>query len=132
MSLVRSVAAAAATLAALAAGAQPASADTGRPVGPTVLTLSVAATRDPAPRSVTLRCDPAGGGHPHARQACDALAVAGGGFGRLPGTRQMCPMIYAPVTATAQGVWRGIPVRWSQRFANACLLGERTGALFRF
>lgn len=129
MSVVRRAVTAAAALAALATGAHPAIAATD---GPTSLTLSVASADGAAPRGVTLDCDPAGGAHPHAQDACDALDQADGGFERLAPTRQLCPMIYAPVTATATGVWRGVPVHWSQQFSNACILDQRTGAVFRF
>ncbi len=129
MSVVRRAATAAVALTALAVTAHPAIADDD---GPTALTLSVSAAQDSAARNTTLNCDPAGGRHPHAQEACAALDQAGGGFERLAPTRQLCPMIYAPVTATATGVWHGTPVNWTQEFSNSCLLDQRTGAVFRF
>ncbi|MFF9753016.1 SSI family serine proteinase inhibitor [Streptomyces sp. NPDC014344] len=77
-----------------------------------------------------LRCDPPGGSHPHAEQACADLAAADGRITALPAGDALCPMIHAPVTAHAQGMWRGRPVSWSETFPNTCTLRARTGAVF--
>lgn len=47
-----------------------------------------------APKHWTLRCDPAGGTHPHAAAACSALLALKNPFA-LPKTHHMCPMILA-------------------------------------
>ncbi len=108
---------------------------TRKPYGPTRLVLTVSSSgvsRAGGPRTVTLTCDPAGGRHPDAREACDELTAANGGFTRLAATRGMCPMLFAPVTASASGTWRGTPVSWSREYANGCMLTRNTGAVFRF
>ncbi|MGW0795576.1 SSI family serine proteinase inhibitor [Streptomyces sp. NPDC002692] len=78
-----------------------------------------------------LLCAPPRGPHPHAERACAELAAAGGDIGRIPATSgALCPMIYAPVTAAARGEWDGRPVAYARTFANSCVLGADTGAVF--
>lgn len=80
-----------------------------------------------------LECDPDGGSHPDPGPACAALRAAGGDFGRLhsrPG--MMCPMIYAPVTAQATGVWAGRPVLFTHSYANRCAAAVESGGVFTF
>ncbi|MFD9127633.1 SSI family serine proteinase inhibitor [Kitasatospora sp. NPDC059571] len=73
-----------------------------------------------------------GGGHPAAARACAELAAAGGDLDRLPRGSALCPMVYQPVTAAADGLWDGRRVHWSQEFANACILRRATGTVFAF
>ncbi|MGV9916471.1 SSI family serine proteinase inhibitor [Streptomyces cellulosae] len=77
-----------------------------------------------------LRCDPPGGGHPHAEEACAQLSQADGRITALPAEDALCPMVYAPVTAHAEGMWRDRPVTWTETFPNTCTLRAHTGALF--
>ncbi len=128
MTAARRAATAAATLAALAGAAVPAIAAD----GPTRLTLSVSTPDHTFNRAATLACDPAGGYHPNAVEACDALTAADGGFEHPAAQTRYCSMIYAPVTATASGTWHGRTVYWSRQYPNACVLEQRTGAVFRF
>jgi hypothetical protein len=79
---------------------------------PAAVSLVIKVTGPPGalPRRWTLRCDPVGGTHPRAAQACRVLLHAKNPFAPLPrGT--MCPMIAtgAP-TATVKGTWFGRPV----------------------
>ncbi len=128
MTVVRRAATAAAALVALGTGAVPATAAD----APSRLTLSVVSADGTMSRGVTLDCDPANGPHPNARDACAELDAAGGGFERLTPAGHLCPMIYAPVTATATGSWHGQQVYWTRSFPNACFLDQSTGAVFRF
>ncbi|MET8410937.1 SSI family serine proteinase inhibitor [Streptomyces sp. NPDC005195] len=81
-------------------------------------------------RGTLLLCDPPQG-HPHAAQACAELATAEGDIGRIPATPgALCPMIYAPVTAAARGEWNGRQVGYTHTFANSCVMGAATGAVF--
>lgn len=108
------------------------------PHGPSSLVLTVTTANRSltaaaaTPRTVTLRCDPAGGPQPYARAACSELDAASGGFDHIATTRRMCPMIFAPVTATATGTWQGHPVNWSRQYANSCVLAQHTGDVFSF
>ena len=77
-----------------------------------------------------LLCDPPLG-HPHAAQACEELRAAGGDISRIPPRADvLCPLIYAPVTASAQGVWDGRRVAYTHTFANSCVMVAETGAVF--
>ncbi|MFD6034744.1 SSI family serine proteinase inhibitor [Streptomyces griseoincarnatus] len=117
----------------LLAGATPAAhADTSPEPG-NWLMLSVRHGEAPAAGAeggTLLRCDPPGGGHPHAEEACAQLSAADGRITTLPAEDTLCPMIHAPVTAHAEGVWRDRPVTWSETFPNTCALRAHTGALF--
>ncbi|WP_369249917.1 subtilase-type protease inhibitor [Streptomyces sp. R41] len=77
-----------------------------------------------------LFCDPPLG-HPHAAQACEELRAAGGDISRIPPRADaLCPMIYAPVTASAKGVWDGRRVAYTHTFSNSCVMAAATGAVF--
>ena len=82
-------------------------------------------------RSVVLRCDPAGGAHPKALEACAQLARNGGRFTR-PAGHIACTLQYAPVQVTASGRWRGRLVWFTKSYGNSCELRAHTGALFDF
>ncbi|WP_396279136.1 SSI family serine proteinase inhibitor [Kibdelosporangium aridum] len=84
-------------------------------------------------RARKLRCDPPSGDHPHPDTACHDLAVAEGDLARLPGEPgKVCSGVYKPVTVTALGEWRGIPVRFEQSYRNACKMTASTGLVFDF
>jgi hypothetical protein len=82
---------------------------------------------------VTLRCDPLGGTHPKATDACKAVAAVKGNLRALRRTEGvMCLALYQPVTAAATGTWRGRTVRYKKTFSNKCVLAVETGAVFQF
>jgi Subtilisin inhibitor-like len=85
-------------------------------------------------RTVTLQCDPAGGTHPKAAEACADVAKAGGDLAQMPANTnpRACFMIYAPVTVTAKGKWQGQPVRFTEKFPNSCVMRDKTGSVFDF
>lgn len=99
----------------------------------TTLTLTVTVPEGDG-ESVQLTCEPAGGSHPNASSACAEILAANGDFDGLPGDSEqtMCTMEYAPVTAVAEGTWRGRPVSWQREFGNACRLRTATGTVFLF
>ena len=84
--------------------------------------------------SVVLTCDPPDGTHPNATRACADIHAARGDFSALRGDQQqtMCTMEYQPVTAIAEGMWRGDPVEWEHEFGNSCTLHTTTGSVFQF
>ena len=84
-----------------------------------------------ASRSVTLHCEPPGGGHPEAARACSELSASGGGIEHAPDGR-MCTTVHSPVTARAKGSWRGKPVRFQTEYGNDCVMRSRTGSVFAF
>jgi hypothetical protein len=83
---------------------------------------------------VVLQCDPTGGTHPKAAEACADVAKAGGDLAQMPAgaNPQACFMIYAPVTVTAQGKWQGQPVRFTKKYPNTCVMHDKTGSVFDF
>ncbi|WP_433869949.1 SSI family serine proteinase inhibitor [Saccharopolyspora sp. CA-218241] len=97
---------------------------------------AVGSTAEPgaALRTALLTCDPAGGTHPKAEAACTDLAGVRGDLTALAESRpaKMCPLIYQPVTVTAQGTWRGKPVSFEQTFSNDCVATSSTGEVFAF
>ena len=98
----------------------------------TVLLLSVEPHVDGAPRVATLRCEPAGGRHPHAATACQNVAAVDGDLAALEVDRGPCTLEYAPVTVRALGWWRDRPVSYVETFGNRCHLLRETGTLFAF
>lgn len=99
----------------------------------TTLRLTVTAPEADA-EGVLLTCRPAGGSHPNADRACAEIVAAQGDFNALPGApgQTGCTMEYQPVTAVAEGTWRGEPVSWRHEFGNTCTLHTATGTVFQF
>lgn len=99
--------------------------------GDTRLLLTISGTEQTWIRGVWLDCPDTGNGHhPRAADACTALERADGDPGRLPGRLRWCALEHAPVTATAQGTWRGQPVDWHRTYASPCTLQAHTGPVF--
>ncbi|RKT57403.1 SSI family serine proteinase inhibitor [Saccharothrix australiensis] len=83
-------------------------------------------------RTITLTCGPAGGTHPRAEQACEAL---GGVDGEIAGMAQqsvVCTLEYDPVTVEATGLWHGRERRFTATFPNRCAMRAETGPVFDF
>ncbi|MCY0932496.1 SSI family serine proteinase inhibitor [Streptomyces sp. H27-H1] len=106
---------------------------------PSALVLAVAQGEDAATvvRASILSCAPtAAGTHPDPKAACASLAAAGT-FDTLlatPDTDRACPMVYEPVTVTADGVWNGQRVSWKHTFSNTCAMAATLNgnAVFAF
>ncbi|MTE19484.1 protease inhibitor protein [Streptomyces sp. TRM43335] len=106
---------------------------------PSALVLTVGKGEDPATatveRAVVLRCSPApGGDHPAPERACAELRAVDGEFASLVETDgdRFCPMVWDPVTVTADGVWDGRRVSYSHTFANSCVMADATDRVFAF
>ncbi|MFF3821844.1 SSI family serine proteinase inhibitor [Streptomyces bluensis] len=80
-------------------------------------------------RGTLLLCGPPQG-HRHAVRACEELREADGDITRIPPKDLYCPVIHAPVTASARGQWDGRTVAYTKTFSNACLMRANTGAVF--
>ncbi|MFJ3659165.1 SSI family serine proteinase inhibitor [Streptomyces sp. NPDC090119] len=93
------------------------------------LTVTRPGTTGGGTRAALLLCDPPQG-HPKAAEACAELAAADGDFSRLSDPDTLCPLIYAPVRAHAQGRWNGRPIEFERTFGNACQLRAETGDVF--
>jgi Subtilisin inhibitor-like len=87
------------------------------------------AARSKETRSALLLCDPPQG-HAGAARACEELSQAGGDIAGIPQKKAYCPMIHAPVTASAHGEWGGRPITYTRTFSNACLMAATTGSVF--
>lgn len=85
----------------------------------------------PAHERATLRCEPIGGSHRRAGAACAALRKVNGDFAALSVSDGACTLEYTPVTVTAQGTWKGRPVRYQRTYGNGCALRTGTGPVFR-
>ncbi|WP_405827843.1 subtilase-type protease inhibitor [Streptomyces sp. NBC_00105] len=118
------------------AAAQPASL-----YAPSAMVFTVAQGDDDAStvvRASTLSCAPTAlGTHPDPRSACAALNSTDGTLDRLlasPDPDRACPMHYAPVTVTADGVWKGSRVAWKHTFSNSCVMSATLNgnAVFAF
>lgn len=95
-----------------------------------MLTVSRGETPTASEGGTMLRCDPPGGEHRRAVEACAELAAVDGRIGDIPPREVFCPMVYAPVTAHASGTWRGQPVTYTETFPNPCTLTAHTGPVF--
>jgi hypothetical protein len=124
--MIRTVVGAVAVTTALLVGAAPAQA-----TSQSHLTLTYMAQAGYAD-AVKLDCNPPGGPHPEAAQACEVLRSTGADPGRIKPAQVMCMMLYAPVTAQITGTWRGGRVKWSHRYGNSCEMTRATGVLFKF
>ncbi|MFG2642609.1 SSI family serine proteinase inhibitor [Streptomyces sp. NPDC048370] len=108
-------------------------ADAAAPTPATRILLTVTSEATGDATEVWLGCRPTGGNHPEAEAACDEIHVAAGDFDQLVGNpAAICPMVYDPVTATAEGTYNKKPVTWKKTFSNACLLQAATGKVFAF
>jgi hypothetical protein len=116
-------------LAAAPAQAQPGAARAG---GALALSVTPAAPGATSARSALLRCDADGGTHTAATAACDDLRAVAGDVAALTTTDGICTREYAPVTATAIGLWQGRPLSYRATFANECELLLATGSVFEF
>lgn len=99
------------------------------------LLLTVAKGEEPYParKAVLLTCDPAGGNHPAPVAACTTIAATGGDVAAVEiQPDRPCVLIYAPVTVTARGYWKGQVVDYRETFPNSCVLQVVKGPVFGF
>jgi hypothetical protein len=108
------------------------SSDGGSSAG-TSLKISVVADKGATPKVMSLKCDPAGGNHPQATQACAALAEAGAKVFKPVPKSQVCSMLYGgPQTATVKGTYNGKAVDATFTRTNGCEVNrwEKLGTTF--
>ncbi|MFD9704762.1 SSI family serine proteinase inhibitor [Lentzea sp. NPDC059081] len=79
-----------------------------------------------------LTCEPAGGTHRNAKEACDQLIPVEGDFRRLEATGAMCTMELNPTKATLRGKWRKKRIDFQQVYSNPCVVRAFTGKVFDF
>jgi hypothetical protein len=94
------------------------------PSGATKLTVTYRATAKATPVVMQLTCDPAGGDHPRAAEACgrlDAARQSGSDPFAKPAPDEICTFIYGgPQTATVAGTWNGEDVDAKFSRTNGC------------
>lgn len=93
------------------------------------LHLSVAGRGQDSPTEATLTCAPAGGSHPRAAAACEAIRQAHGRFGDLPAAEGPCTLEYRPTVGEVTGHWLGEPVRFRRTYDNPCLAARESGGV---
>ncbi|KOV77071.1 SSI family serine proteinase inhibitor [Nocardia sp. NRRL S-836] len=79
-----------------------------------------------------LQCEPAGGPHKHAQEACDQLMPVDGDFRKLDDTGALCTMELNPTKATLRGKWRNKRIDFQQVYSNPCVMRASTGKVFDF
>lgn len=87
----------------------------------------------PLNKQVTLQCEPTGGTHPTADDACSKLLAVNGQFAllmRAPGYG--CGAVWMPVTVTVTGTWRLQPVYFTKTYGNECEAAVGSNFVFRF
>ncbi|MFB4299790.1 SSI family serine proteinase inhibitor [Actinomadura sp. NTSP31] len=107
---------------------RPSGAATVRPSGSPAdsLTIRIRASAQAPATTYTLTCDPAGGDHPKAADACAALSKAKAPFAPVPKDR-MCTDIYGgPEVATVKGTWQGKPIDTTFKRNDGCQLHRWT------
>ncbi|MGW3470524.1 SSI family serine proteinase inhibitor [Saccharopolyspora sp. NPDC000995] len=109
------------------ASAEPASSAHG-----SMMNLSIRGEAREDIRTTFLTCEPTGGSHPYANDACQALKDVNGDFTKLTTKQSACPLNYKPVTLSAKGRWQGKPVTFEKTFPNDCVAGAATGKVFSF
>ena len=78
-------------------------------------------------RWATLDCDPVGGHHPRAQEACDLIAEHGDIASVEVAADGVCTMIYRPVTVRVSGI-----EEYEETFSNECVMHNAKGAVFDF
>ncbi|TQM82908.1 subtilisin inhibitor-like [Saccharothrix saharensis] len=77
-----------------------------------------------------LTCEPAGGLHPRADQACLALSDVDGQIDGLSTGQALCTMEFDPVRVKASGTWRGETRSFEAEYPNPCVMLAETGPVF--
>lgn len=97
--------------------------------GGTRLTVVVTGSGNPeADGRYELECEPAGGTHPVARQACERLGQLEGEtadpFAPVPGDAMCTQQFGGPATARVTGTWQGRTIDSSFDRTNGCEIGR--------
>ena len=105
----------------LAVGGCNSGSDDDAPAKSTNLTITVTADEGATPVEMKLKCDPPGGDHPQAAEACAKIKAAGlKVFDPVP-KDQACTMIFGgPQTATVIGSYDGVPINATFNRSNGC------------
>ncbi|WP_369208798.1 SSI family serine proteinase inhibitor, partial [Streptomyces sp. PU-14G] len=79
----------------------------------------------------TLNCFPSSGStHPRPAQACETLSRVRGDVAAVRPHNRPCPMVSRPVTAVAEGTWRGVPRGFAHTYPNRCAAEAGSAGVF--
>ncbi|WP_216822856.1 SSI family serine proteinase inhibitor [Aeromicrobium sp. A1-2] len=115
------------------AGSEPAGAGDAGTDATTSLAIVVTPDEGVTPKAYTLTCDPDGGDHPQAEQACAALDAAGVEVLSPVPADQTCTEVYGgPQVATVRGTYDGVPIDATFNRTNGCEIDrwEQLGTTF--
>jgi hypothetical protein len=82
------------------------------------------------PRLAVLTCEPTGGTHPRAAQACDEIAKVAGDIAAIPASGG-CVDVWEPVTITARGTWQGKALDFTEEQTSVGCAMASHGVVFR-
>jgi hypothetical protein len=82
------------------------------------------------PRLASLTCEPTGGTHPWAADACAQIAKVGGDIAAIPASGG-CVDIWEPVTITARGTWQGKALDYTAQQTSVSCAMVAHGVVFR-
>ncbi|GAA1277288.1 hypothetical protein Psi02_75860 [Planotetraspora silvatica] len=95
-----------------------------------ILTYAAGETAKPERYSV-LNCPATFGTLRERDEACVVVNRVNGDLTQLkPSQNTFCPMMFSPVTVTANGIWDGRYVDFKHTFGNACEMHSATGTIF--
>ncbi|GII34543.1 SSI family serine proteinase inhibitor [Planotetraspora mira] len=95
-----------------------------------ILTYAAGETSRPE-RYAVLNCPATSGGLRERDEACVVVNGVKGDLTQLkPSQNTFCPMMFSPVTVTANGIWDGRYVDFKHTFGNACEMHSATGTIF--
>ena len=94
------------------------------PAAVTELVVEATAGSGSAPVRATLICDPPGGDHPAAEQACADLAAQPSPLAPLPADLGCTEQYGGPQTAVVRGTYRGEPVELELSRTNGCRIAQ--------
>jgi hypothetical protein len=84
-----------------------------------------------APRVATLICEPNGGTHPRADEACKDIAEAKGDIAAVPPyPRVGCLPVWQPVTITVRGTWGDKVIDYSAQQGSVSCASISHGSIF--
>jgi hypothetical protein len=83
-------------------------------------------------KSVKLECDPPGGTHPKAAEACAVLEAAGGNLFAIEPAHNACFLVYSPVTVEVHGKWHGWQTSMQFSYGNSCEMKRALGVIVDF
>jgi hypothetical protein len=86
----------------------------------------------PVVKEVTLKCEPTGGSHTEAEEACASIESVGGNLDELMDRQLICPEVYQPVTVEVGGNWNDMVVAFEHTYPNLCFAYSASDGVFTF